>query len=152
MISNCQSVQSNIYILLKNIPRLSELTNEGYRVSKLTLNFFQASRTNALLRENQKIFAFFTENTGLLVFLQNDRIAVGINLKGILYLNVHCLTDLGGKYHSSKLIHSADHSGCFHVVHSFQKHSGSESYRIGTQGVHTTPIVFHYTPFFSLCQ
>ena len=82
--------------------------------SELLLELIQTFGANTLAVEKYDVVGVVAENAGRVVLLENDTVIIGENLNGILYFDVHCLSDFDRKNDSSQLVYFSDHSGGFH--------------------------------------
>ena len=69
--------------------------------SGLALHFRNAGRADVFAFEVDDFVGLSAENTGRLVLLENDAIAININLQGILFANAKCPSQFDGNHDSS---------------------------------------------------
>jgi hypothetical protein len=74
---------------------------------KLCFDLFQTILADALVVKVYDAIGIAAEYAAGLIFLQDNAVFVGKDLQGILFVNVHGLTDADGQYDSPQLIYLA---------------------------------------------
>ena len=73
--------------------------------SERCLYLCKAILTYSFAAEIYDIVSIVAEDAGGLIFLKNDLVVVGEDLKGVLFVDVHYLSYADGEDYSSKLVH-----------------------------------------------
>ena len=71
---------------------------------------FKAALANSLSAEENYVVCVIAENTGGLIFLEDDFVFIREYLKRILFVDIHGLSDADGKNYSSELVYFSYHT------------------------------------------
>ena len=69
------------------------------------LDLLKAILADALAAEENDIICIGAEYAGGLIFLKDYSVFVGKDLEGVLFVDVHCLSDAYGEYDSAELVY-----------------------------------------------
>ena len=89
--------------------------------SELLLELINASTAYTLAVKVNYVINVVAENTGGLIFFENDLVAVSKNFKCILGLYIQHVADLNGQNDSSELVYLANNTSRFHKLFSLNK-------------------------------
>ena len=82
--------------------------------SEVLLELIQTICADALTIEENNVVGVVAEDTCRVIFLQNDAVVISEDFDGVLYLDVHRLSDLDRQNDSTQLIYFSNHSSGFH--------------------------------------
>ena len=92
-----------------------------YSAELFAQEFLDAVGADIFALEVDHVLGVVAENTGGLIFLQDDRGAVHVDLKGVLLGNIQGATELDWENNPPQFIHLSHNSSRFHSFFSFRR-------------------------------
>jgi hypothetical protein len=111
------------FLLPKDAVPFQKIQKQAYRMrrpafgvlSVLSLHFSQALLTHALTLEKSDVTGIIAKNTAGLIFLEDDLVPFGEDLKGILDLDSHGFPQLNRDNHAAKIVQFPYYTCGFHL-------------------------------------
>ena len=81
---------------------------------RILLDIFNTILTDKSALVELNVGRISAENAGRLIFLKDDFVFIDKDLKTVLALNIHCVSDFDGKNYSSYFVDRSYNTGRFH--------------------------------------